>query len=102
MCIVQGPVKEPRVISKKKTLTVEAHRIGFTLGTPVICHGLKNADYLNGKIGDIRSFDDSGDALRFCVHFEDESIPPKNVKGSNLRILFELHDGKSGLRYCCC
>jgi hypothetical protein len=58
-------------------------------GTPVVCHGLKNkAAYLNGKIGDIRSFDET--TGRYGVYFEDESIKPKSVKPRNLRILFEL------------
>jgi hypothetical protein len=52
--------------------------------------------YLNGKIGDIRSFDDSGNTLRFGVHFEDESIPPKSVRGANLRILFDLPEERKG------
>jgi hypothetical protein len=60
-----------------------------TNGTPVICHGLKNtAAHLNGKIGDIRSFDET--TGRYGVYFEDESIKPKSVKPRNLRIIFEL------------
>jgi hypothetical protein len=66
------------------------------LGTPVICHGLNNAAYLNGKIGDICSFDTTAETLRYGVHFEDGSITPKSVKGANLRILFELPDSKKG------
>ncbi|KAL3777071.1 hypothetical protein ACHAWO_011637 [Cyclotella atomus] len=59
--------------------------------TPVICHGFKNkAAYLNGEIGDIRSFDETSG--RRGVYFEDKSIKPKSVKPRNLRILFELPD----------
>jgi hypothetical protein len=58
-------------------------------GTPVVCHGLKNrATYLNGKIGEIRSFDEA--TGRCGVYFEDKSIKPKSVKPRNLRIIFEL------------
>jgi hypothetical protein len=60
-------------------------------GVPVVCHGLKNnAAHLNGKIGDIRSFDET--TGRYGVYFEDESIKPRSVKPRNLRILFELPD----------
>jgi hypothetical protein len=62
-----------------------------SFGTPVVCHGLKNnAAYLNDKIGDIRSFDET--TGRYGVYFEDESIKPKGMKPRNLRILFELPD----------
>jgi hypothetical protein len=95
-CVAQGPVREPRVIGEEKIMLMDADRISFTLGTPVICHGLNNAAYLNEKIGDIRSFDTTAETLRYGVHFEDGSITPKSVKGANLRILFELPDSKKG------
>jgi hypothetical protein len=61
-----------------------------SLGIPVICHGLSNATHLNGKIGDIRSYDES--TGRYGVYFEDETVEPKSVKPQNLRIVFELPD----------
>jgi hypothetical protein len=50
-------------------------------------HGLKAA-YLNGEIGETRSFDNA--AGRYGVYFEDKSINPKSVKLENLRIMLEL------------
>ena len=32
-------------------------------GMPVVCHGLKNAQHLNEKLGDVRSFDDDSGRL---------------------------------------
>jgi hypothetical protein len=89
-CVVRGPIECPRIYSKEKVLKVTVHdnNVVFFVGTPVICHGLKNASHLNGRIGDVRSF--SNKTKRYGVHFEDKSIPPKSVKPENLRILFEL------------
>ena len=67
--------------------------MGFRVlnGTPVVCHGLKNVPHLNGKIGDVRSFDRNG-SKRYEVHFEDTSLVPSvaNVRPENLRIAFDL------------
>ena len=61
------------------------------IGCPVICHGLKNASYLNGKLGDVRSVaTDSRGGLRFGVYFEDISLKSATVKQENLRIVFDL------------
>jgi hypothetical protein len=87
-CLIEGPIQIPRVAGEQKTLSVDADQILPCIGTPVICDGLKNASHLNGKIGDIRSFD--YDAERYAVHFEDISISPKLVKPENLHVLFEL------------
>jgi hypothetical protein len=65
-------------------------------GTPVICHGLKNAAYLNGKIGETRGYDNDAIDTRYRVFFDDESIAPKSVKPENLRILFELPESTEG------
>ena len=54
----------------------------------MVCHGLKNAAHLNGKIGDARDYDD--DTGRYEIHFEDKSLKPAAVKRGNLRIVFEL------------
>jgi hypothetical protein len=88
--VVRGPIGVPE--ESITTLTVDpADVILGSNGIPVVCHGLKNnAAYLNGKIGDIRSFDES--TGRYGVYFEDEAIKPKCVKPRNLRILFELPD----------
>ncbi len=81
---------EPRDLSKETVIHVDAKDIIMvhTTDFPVICHGLKNASQLNGKIGDARSFDPTEE--RFCVLFEDPSLLPKCVKAENLRILFDL------------
>ena len=56
-------------------------------GTPVICHGLKKASYLNGKIGDARSYNDG--TGHYGVHFE-QARTPVAVKKEHLRIMFEF------------
>ena len=61
---------------------------GFALGTPVICDGLKASTHLNGKIGDIRSYDE--DIEGFKIYFEEEGLEPWPLKAKFLRILFEL------------
>jgi hypothetical protein len=91
-CVVQGPIRQPRIFSEEKVLRVTVHDDNIMLpeGTPVICHGLKHAAYLNGKIGECRGFDKDAIETRYRVFFDDKSIPPKSVKPENLRILFEL------------
>jgi hypothetical protein len=88
--VLRGPLCVPE--EGINTLTVDPTDVILeSNGTPVVCRGLKNnAAYLNGKIGDIRSFDET--TGRYGVYFEDESIKPKSVKPRNLRILFELPD----------
>lgn len=86
--VLQGPIGVPE--ERMQTLRVDpADVILKSNGVPVVCHGLKNnAAYLNGKIGDLRSFDKS--TGRYGVYFEDKAIKPKSVKLRNLRIIFEL------------
>jgi hypothetical protein len=88
--VLRGPIGVPE--EQMKTLRFcPTDVILESNGTPVVCHGLKNnAAYLNGKIGDVRSFDET--TGRYGVYFEDETIKPKCVKPRNLRILFELPD----------
>jgi hypothetical protein len=88
--VVQGPIDVPE--EQMQILRVDpTDVILVSNGIPVVCHGLKNnAAFLNGKIGDIRSFDET--TGRYGVYFEDESIKPKCVKLRNLQILFELPD----------
>lgn len=71
-------------------MTVAIDDVKIERGTPVICHGLKNAAHLNGKIGDITSYD--GETGRYGVRFEDKGLTSALVKPSNLRIVFELPD----------
>jgi hypothetical protein len=88
--VLRGPIGVPE--EQMQTLRVDPTDVVLKNNeTPVVCHGLKNnATYLNGKIGDIRSFDET--TGRYGVYLEDESIKPKSVKPRNLRILFELPD----------
>lgn len=79
-----GNDKEPN----SETFTVASKDVVFYHGVPVVCHGLKNAAHLNGKMGDSREY--NSDTGRYCVYFEDKSLAPVRVKGDNLRIVFEL------------
>lgn len=87
---MQGPIADPRNAQEEETLTVDTSDLRFVLGTPVICHGLKTLTHLNGKIGDLRSWDEANEC--FKVHFEDKKLVPCLVKDNFLRILFELPD----------
>ena len=103
-CILQGPITDEcsRNVQEERTLTVATEDILFADGTPVICHGLKDAmSHLNGKIGDARCFVEENNTYE--VHFEDKSVQlcllyrgatalSVFVKPENLRILFELPD----------
>ena len=72
-----------------ETFTVPANGILWPAqGTPVVCHGLKNAAHLNGKIGDTRGY--NAHTGRYEIHFEDKSLKPVAVKRENLRIVVEL------------
>ena len=93
-CLVQGPIAQPtRCQDKEKTFTVPTNDIiPHWGGTPVVCHGLKKAVHLNGKIGDTRSYNQ--ETGRLGVQFEDKRLgkKPVAIKPENLRILFELPD----------
>ena len=86
--IVQGPLTNPRNAKKEKTITTDSNAILLVIGTPVICHGLKNANHLNGKIGDVRDFNVKAD--RYEVYFEDSKLKPSLVKAEHFRIVFDL------------
>jgi len=83
-CIVEGPTDS----NAKQTLTVESDDIIYTIGVPVTCHGLVKASHLNGKEGEVRSFDE--EKQRHEILFEDESLKPCLVKPTNLRISFDV------------
>jgi len=82
-CIVEGPTNS----DAKQTLTVESDDIIYTIGVPVTIYGLVKASHLNGKEGEVRSFDE--EKQRHEILFEDESLKPCLVKPSNLRISFD-------------
>jgi len=88
-CVVQGPIVSPRNIEEEKIVTVHIDEVHPALGTPVICHGLKDLEiHLNEKIGDVRSLNTA--AQKYEVHFEDKNLEPCLVSSKNMRILFEL------------
>ena len=87
-CIVQGPIAKPRNIQDETTFTVASDDVIFRLGTPIVCHGFDASHYLNGRIGDLRSW--SIDTGFYQVHFEDEALPSGLLHRANIRILFEL------------
>jgi len=81
-CVVLG--------QDQKETSIESKHVIIRLGTPVVCCGLKTARELNGKIGDVRSYDNGSG--RYKVVFEDDSLKPCMVKQDNIRIVFELPD----------
>lgn len=82
-CVVKSVMKDDTI------LTTNINCIHIDNGTPIVCQGLKKADQLNGKLGDIRSFD--VETERYAVHFEDTSLKkPVAVKKENVRIVFDL------------
>ena len=52
---------------KKQTLTVSSYDLRFTVGTPVIYQGLVNASHLNGKVGEVRSFNEEKTTLSSLI-----------------------------------
>ena len=92
-CVVQGPVLNPRKVQEEETFTVATKDIRPDLGTPVICHGFGDSlSHLNGKIGDLRSWDEETDDLYYDIHFEEKDLEPRFVEPENIRIIFELPD----------
>jgi hypothetical protein len=87
ICVLSGPIAEPRKADDEMILHVASDLIRPTFGCPVICHGLVSASHLNGKVGHVRAFHKNS---RLAVHFEDKSQKPASVKADNLRIAFEL------------
>ena len=86
-CVVQGPIANPRNIQEGGTLTVDSSDVlRFALGTPVVCDGLKKATHLNGKVGDLRYWDEDNECYK--VHFEGGGL--ESMRAKFLRILFEL------------
>ena len=88
-CVVQGPLQNPRNVDKEKTFEVNTHSIIPSFETPVICHGLKSAAHLNGRVGDMRSVGEGHGKDRFLVYLEGKKEPVL-VKLENLRIAFDL------------
>jgi hypothetical protein len=90
MCVVKGPITEPRQIDNERTHRVMSDLILPQVGCPVICHGLVSASHLNGKLGEVRNGRETNTGLRLGVCFEKKSWTSALVKPKNLRIAFEL------------
>jgi len=96
-CIVYGPlesgvsVSNPGNVSEDQTTTFATKNTNPKVGTPVICQGLKKSNHLNGKLGEIRLWDQEKTG-RYEVHFEDNRLKPCLVKPENVRIVFDLPD----------
>eukprot|EP00984_Skeletonema_dohrnii_P001536 scaffold486_cov148-Skeletonema_dohrnii-CCMP3373.AAC.17 len=95
-CVIQGPIPSniyaPRNVDDEKTVSVATAVIYFSLGSPVMLHGLKKAAHLNGEIGEVRGYCELTD--RCVVHLEDKGLRPVKVKHENVRIVFDVPDPK--------
>jgi hypothetical protein len=92
VCVVMGPVTEPRQVDDERTYRVENRLLLPLIGCPVICHGLVSASHLNGELGEVRKSTNTKTGFRLAVHFEKKSLKSVLVKPQNLRIAFELPD----------
>ncbi len=90
MCVITGPVKQPRQEEDERIFHVTSDLIVHIGGCPVICHGLTSASHLNGKLGEVRAIRNDRNGIRLAVHFETKSLKPSLVKPENLRIAFDL------------
>jgi hypothetical protein len=90
ICVVTGPVKQPRQEDDEITFHVANNLIIPAKGCPVICHGLVSASHLNGELGEVRALSNNITGFRLGVHFEKTNLKPASVKPENLRISFEL------------
>ena len=70
---------------KKQTLTVSSYDLRFTVHSSYLS-GVVNASHLNGKVGEVRSFNE--EKQRYQVLFEDSSLKSCLVKPTNLMLLF--------------
>jgi len=90
MCVVTGPVKQPRQEEDKRIFHVASDLILPNAGCLAICHGLTSASHLNGKLGEVRAIHNDVNGILLKVHFETKSMKPSLVKPENLIIAFDL------------
>ena len=91
ICVVQGPIIEPRRVDDERLYRVESHLIHPVVGCPVMCHCLGIASHLNGELGEVRNVEENETGTtRLAVHFEMKGVKSALVKPENLRIAFEL------------
>ncbi len=94
-CILWGPLLEPddngNEMREPVFINVPSECIVAAEGTPVICHGLgcRNNSHLNGKIGDVKYYDQKSHS-KCVIDFEEEGLEPALVNAANVRILFDL------------
>ena len=94
ICIVSGPVTEPRNTADERTYHIANSQVIPKKGCTVICNGLANASHLNGELGEVRYVKQIETGIRLVVHFEKKSLKSAFVKPENLRIAFELPSEK--------
>jgi hypothetical protein len=69
ICVIIGPVTEPRLADKEQILRVVSCLTVPMLGCTVVCTGLVSSPQLNGKLGDVRGGKLVGNVLQKDVHF---------------------------------
>jgi hypothetical protein len=72
ICVVTGPITKPRQADKEVCIMMQVILYSFlwSLGYPVICHGLVSASHLNGKVGGLRDLHNNTGEMQLPVHFE--------------------------------
>jgi hypothetical protein len=90
ICVVTGPITNPRNVDDERIHHIENHCIIPDKGCPVICHGLVSSSHLNGELGEVRNVKRDVTGIRLAVHFEKKGVRSALVKPANLRIAFEL------------
>jgi hypothetical protein len=90
VCVVTGPITAPRKLEDEKMYHIANNLVFPNVGCAVICHGLISALHLNGELGEVRNWKQSGTGIRMAVHFEKKGVRSALVKPENLMIAFEL------------
>ena len=100
--LVTGPIADRAEVKGELELYIACDIVFPCPGCPVVCHGLKSATHLNGKLGSLRTdskyyaelekgrMEFGVKDVRCTVYFDDESLKSVSVKLENLRIVFDL------------
>jgi hypothetical protein len=100
--LVTGPIADRAELKGELELYIASDIVFPCPGCPVVCHGLKSATHLNGKLGSLRTdskyyaelekgrMEFGVKDVRCTVYFDDESLKSVSVKLENLRIVFDL------------
>mmetsp|Transcript_35410 Transcript_35410/g.60162 ORF Transcript_35410/g.60162 Transcript_35410/m.60162 type:complete len:290 (-) Transcript_35410:59-928(-) len=102
-CTVRGPTGDDlisRHTKDEETFTIDPHDILFSIGTPVICHGLEMSKIqkiqnLQGKIGVVMSWEswinpNKETGVRYEIKFEDKNLKRCFLGEKFVRVLFDL------------